>query len=142
MAVVIFIKLLIIAFSVKKLLNRYELKPDIQKTSLVSTLKPLRNFLLTFSYYFSICGLGLSLLVIRGQRLGYFNHKWIVILGILCYITISFFLFFFPFHPVNRLTLIWKNRYRESMQLYTAPVLGKIVFAISFPIFVLLIHII
>ncbi len=146
MVCVIFLKEVLSIWSFNRLLVHRDLKINMFHPDKCGGLKPIGDYLLTFTYLIMGCGFGFVLLIYRSIEFGYFHRDRLVHLGLFIYLILSFFFFYFPLHPVHRLMKRLKREIQARIEqkrflpsrAFTPAMLGKFVFAAAAPILLLL----
>lgn len=144
MVCVIYLKELLSIWTFRKLLKHEELEINMFHRDRCGGLKPISDYLLTFTYFIMACGFAFVLLITRSIEFGYFKEDIFVNLSLFVYICISYVFFYFPLHPVHNLMQKLREDIKDTLQpgqfipsrAFTFSTAGKLASAISAPILV------
>jgi len=109
MVLLIFAKETTTVFSIRRLLKKKHLIPNLTHKDKQAGLNPIYEYARTFSYFIMAAGFGFALLYIRGFRYEYISKDFLISLGFLIYIGLSCFFFFLPLGPAHGLLKNLKN---------------------------------
>jgi hypothetical protein len=109
MIIMIFLKETATIISLRRLLKKKDFSLNVYHDDRHGGLRPILDFATRFSYFIMACGFGFILLFLRSFKYAYFQDDIFVNIGLLIYIGLACFFFFFPLSPAQRLFKKLKN---------------------------------
>jgi len=103
MVFVTFIKETAIIISLRRLLRKENLSLNASHEDRQGGMKPVSDYAMKFTYFIMACGFGFVLLFIRSWKYEYLREDMLVDIGLLIYMGLACFFFFFLLSPAHRL---------------------------------------
>lgn len=103
MVFMVFMKETITIISLRRLLKKEEFSLNTFHRDRQGGLAPIVKYAENLSYFVIASGYGFILLFVRSWKFGYFREDIVVDIGLLVYIGLACFFFFFPLGPAHRL---------------------------------------
>lgn len=140
MVFMIFFKAVATVFSIRRLL-REPMLINIYHEDRQGGLKPLSDYVMTFSFFLAACGYAFILLFVKSWKYGYWHQDVIVDIGLIAYLFACFLFFFFTLQPAHNIILKSKleSRITGLLSPYRLEFMFKCAMVCLMPIIILII---